>query len=123
MNEWGERFEMYVIAQVLNAKPFCYCKQSSCFALRLPRLHVRGILEFIGITFIWVVGMIYFPNIVKSVYCFVCFLFFGRGGGAGGVGGRGLGVGGEACDFCQCSHMSNTPMHDVHMLKVLVWTQ
>ena len=30
---------------------------------------------------------------------------------------------GEACDFCQCSHMSNTPMHDVHMLKVLVWTQ
>ena len=30
---------------------------------------------------------------------------------------------GEACDSCQCSHMSNTPMHDVHMLKVLVWTQ
>ena len=33
------------------------------------------------------------------------------------------GGGGEACDSCQCSHMSNTPMHDVHMLKVLVWTQ
>ena len=33
------------------------------------------------------------------------------------------GLGGEVCDSCQCSHMSNTPMHDVHMLKVLVWTQ
>ena len=31
--------------------------------------------------------------------------------------------GGEAFDSCQCSYMSNTPMHDVHMLKVLVWTQ
>ena len=30
---------------------------------------------------------------------------------------------GEVCESCQCSHMSNTPMHDVHMLKVLVWTQ
>ena len=39
---------------------------------------------------------------------------FGGGGGGGG---------GEVCDSCQCSHMSNTPMHDVHMLKVLVWTQ
>ena len=42
--------------------------------------------------------------------------------GAGLVDG-GQGLGGEACDSCQCSHMSNTPMHDVHMLKVLVWTQ
>ena len=47
----------------------------------------------------------------------------GRGGGGGGGGGGGRGGGGEACDSCQCSHMSNTPMHDVHMLKVLVWTQ
>ena len=39
--------------------------------------------------------------------------------GFGGVGGEG----GEAFDSCQCSYMSNTPMHDVHMLKVLVWTQ
>ena len=31
--------------------------------------------------------------------------------------------GGEVCDSCQCSHMSNMPMHDVRMLKVLVWTQ
>ena len=30
---------------------------------------------------------------------------------------------GEVCESCQCSHMSNTPMHDVYMLKVLVWTQ
>ena len=37
--------------------------------------------------------------------------------------GWGGGGEGEACDSCQCSHMSNTPMHDVHMLKVLVWTQ
>ena len=29
----------------------------------------------------------------------------------------------EGCDSCQCSHMSNTPLHNVHMLKVLVWTQ
>ena len=43
-----------------------------------------------------------------------------RGGGGGGARG---GPGDEACDSCQCSHMSNTPMHDVHMLKVLVWTQ
>ena len=33
------------------------------------------------------------------------------------------GGGGEVCDSCQCSHMSNMPMHDVRMLKVLVWTQ
>ena len=43
------------------------------------------------------------------------------GGGEGG-GVRGA-RGGEVCDSCQCSHMSNTPMHDVHMLTVLVWTQ
>ena len=42
------------------------------------------------------------------------------GGGVGWVREAG---GGEVCDSCQCSHMSNTPMHDVHMLKVLVWTQ
>ena len=42
---------------------------------------------------------------------------------ARGPAGGGGGGGGEACDSCQCSHMSNTPMHDVHMLKVLVWTQ
>ena len=46
-----------------------------------------------------------------------------EGRGRGGGGGRWEKGGGEACDSCQCSHMSNTPMHDVHMLKVLVWTQ
>ena len=47
----------------------------------------------------------------------------GSGGGRGGGGGAEGGAEGEACDSCQCSHISNTPMHDVHMLKVLVWTQ
>ena len=42
--------------------------------------------------------------------------------GKKGKGGKGS-KGGEVCDSCQCSHMSNTPMHDVHMRKVLVWTQ
>ena len=46
--------------------------------------------------------------------------FSNFGGGEGG--GKGSG-GGEVCDSCQCSHMSNTPMHDVHMLEVLMWTQ
>ena len=45
------------------------------------------------------------------------------GDGARVVGGSGEGGGGEVCDSCQCSHMSNMPMHDVRMLKVLVWTQ
>ena len=45
-----------------------------------------------------------------------------RGVGWGEAWGGG-GPGSEVCDCCQCSHMSNTPMHDVHMLKVLVWTQ
>ena len=49
-------------------------------------------------------------------YIMDSFFFLAGGGGVGGGGG-------EACDSCQCSHMSNTPMHDVHMLKVLVWTQ
>ena len=41
----------------------------------------------------------------------------GEGEGVVGVGKRGGREGeGEACDSCQCSHMSNTPMHDVHML-------
>ena len=48
----------------------------------------------------------------------------GRGGWVGGgVGVPGGGYGGEVYDSCQCSRMSNMSMHDVRMLKVLVWTQ
>ena len=46
-----------------------------------------------------------------------------KGGSRGGAAPPAGGVGGEVCDSCQCSHMSNTPMHDVHMFSVLVRTQ